>query len=185
MECELLVFRHSLTKKGDDRGKGSHLSEAGVMLAGEVGGALGKMNYVCTSDRPRSMETALAMGFAVDETVPFSCGYIAGEFEHHEQWAWQRPYTEFDRRVADRGTRLSRLALEDKQVWTRIASQLPDGGRALIISHGGSIEPVLVACCEYENFDGWGKPFAHCDGVSLSFNGVRFSKQHFRRVAEI
>src|SRR3954468_18275748 len=46
---------------------GQHLSQAGVNLARRVGEGLGPFQRVITSGLPRAFETALAMGFAVDE----------------------------------------------------------------------------------------------------------------------
>jgi hypothetical protein len=89
----LEVRRHSLTKKGAARGRGgSHLSAEGVMLARLVGASLGPFASVVTSVSPRAIETALAMGLAVDDTVELPSGYVSGEVERHQQWNWPRPY---------------------------------------------------------------------------------------------
>ena len=45
------------------------LSAEGVRLAREVGVGMGPFAFVLASLVPRTHETALAMGFAVDETV--------------------------------------------------------------------------------------------------------------------
>jgi hypothetical protein len=65
----LEVRRHSLTKKGAARGRGSHLSAHGVALARAIGADLGSVAYVVTSASPRAVETAIAMGLAVDDTL--------------------------------------------------------------------------------------------------------------------
>ncbi len=49
----LEIRRHSLTKKGPARGRGSHLSAQGVALARAVGPELGPAAYVLTSAAPR------------------------------------------------------------------------------------------------------------------------------------
>ena len=61
----LAVFRHAPTKKGEGRGQGSHLSAEGVTLARQIGADLGPFDRVYVSTIPRTMETALAMGYAV------------------------------------------------------------------------------------------------------------------------
>ena len=81
----LEVRRHSLTNKGAARGRGSHLSAEGVMLARLVGASLGPFASVVTSASPRAIETALAMGLAVDDTVELPSGYVSGEVERHQQ----------------------------------------------------------------------------------------------------
>jgi hypothetical protein len=88
----LEVRRHSLTKKGAARGRGSHLSAEGVALARLVGESLGPFATVVTSASPRAIETAVAMGFAVDDALELPSGYVPGEVDHHEQWEWPHPY---------------------------------------------------------------------------------------------
>jgi hypothetical protein len=39
------------------------------------------------------METALALGLAVDEQVSWPSGYVEGEVAHHDQWSWPKPFT--------------------------------------------------------------------------------------------
>lgn len=48
--------------------------------------------YVLASVSPRAVETAVAMGFAVDDTVAMPSGYQPREVAHHEQWSWPRPF---------------------------------------------------------------------------------------------
>jgi len=155
-----------MTKKGEARGRGSHLSAEGVALARRIGADLGGFDFVAVTPAPRTLETALAMGFAVDAVLEFACGYIAGEFEHHAQWEWSQPYTRFAELLRAR-CKLAVVAAADAEVWRRMAADLPAGGRALIVSHGGSIEPVLVACLPTADHGSWGRPLAHCDGVIL------------------
>jgi broad specificity phosphatase PhoE len=68
------VRRHSITEKS--RGSGSHLSQEGVALARRVGSSLGSFASVVTSASPRAIETALAMGYAVDDNVDLPSGYL-------------------------------------------------------------------------------------------------------------
>jgi hypothetical protein len=56
-----------------------------VALAREVGAQLGRVGHVLTSTSPRTVETALAMGHAVDD-VDMPSGYVPGEVEHHARW---------------------------------------------------------------------------------------------------
>ena len=46
-----------------------HISQDGVDLARRVGQGLGKFDRVVTSTLPRAFETAIAMGYAVDEQI--------------------------------------------------------------------------------------------------------------------
>ena len=176
----LEVRRHSLTKKGPARGRGSHLSREGVALAREVGAGLGPIAYVMTSVLPRTIETAVAMGLAVDDTIDLPSGYVPGEVEHHDQWEWARPYERYSELIARRGA-LAAVARAHRAVWTEVVTAVPDGECALLVSSGGSIEPVLVACFPDARHADWGAPFSHCDGARLSFEGNRFTAVEFLR----
>ena len=58
----LEIRRHSIRSPFGD-----HLNQTGVKLANLVGKNMGPFDRVVTSTLPRAFETAIAMGFAVDE----------------------------------------------------------------------------------------------------------------------
>jgi broad specificity phosphatase PhoE len=176
----LEVRRHSLTKKGSARARGSHLSAEGVALARLVGGSLGPFAAVVTSASPRAVETALAMGLAVDDTVALPSGYVPGEVDHHEQWRWPAPYRVYAERLG-RGGGLATVAEAHRRCWTGLVAAVPDGTAALFVGHGGGIEPGLVACLPEADHASWGAPFAHCDGARLGFDGGGFVGVEFLR----
>jgi hypothetical protein len=49
-----------------------------------------------------------------------------------------------------------------------------DGAQALLISHGGLIEPGLVAALPDWPHVRWGRGFRHCEGARLHHDGTRF-----------
>lgn len=169
----LEVRRHSLTKKGADRGHGSHLSSDGVALARRIGEQVGPVAYVVTNGLPRTIETAIAMGYAVDADVPLPSGYVPGEVAHHDQWQWPQPYVQYARLLAD-GAGLAEVAARHREVWVDAVENVADGETALTVSSGGSIEPTLVACFPDEDHASWGQPFSHCDGARLAYEAGRF-----------
>jgi broad specificity phosphatase PhoE len=177
----LEVRRHSLTKKGSARGRGSHLSAEGVALARLVGESLGPFASVVTSASPRAIETAGAMGFAVDETVELPVGYVPGEVDQHEQWRWPHPYRNYAE-LLGRGGGLATVAEAHLRVWIAVMEAMPDGGAALVVAHGGGIEPALVACLPDADHKPWGAPLGHCDGARLGFDEGRFVSVQFSRV---
>ncbi len=137
----LEVRRHSLTRKDSARDRGSHLSADGVALARLVGESLGPFASVVTSASPRAIETAVAMGFAVDDTVELPSGYVPGEVDRHEQWRWPRPYRTYAE-LLGRGGGLATVAEAHRRIWTSVVAAVPDGAAALVVGHGGGIEPV-------------------------------------------
>jgi broad specificity phosphatase PhoE len=176
----LEVRRHSLTKKGASRGRGSHLSAEGVALARAVGDELGPFAYVLTSESPRTIETAVAMGVAVDDTADMPSGYVPGEVGHHDQWQWPQPYARYARLIASGGG-LAAVAAAHQAIWARAVQAVEDGAAALVVSHGGVIEPALVACLPHADHAAWGASLGHCDGARLGFAEGRFRSVQIRR----
>jgi len=68
----LEIRRHSIRSK-----PGDHLSQQGVALARKIGEGMGPFAFVTTSTLPRAFETAIAMGFAVDEQNKLMNTYAA------------------------------------------------------------------------------------------------------------
>ena len=180
----LEVRRHASTKKGAARSRGSHLSTELVALARLVGESLGPFAVVVTSASPRAIETAVAMGFAVDDTVDLPSGYLPGEVEHHDQWSWPRPYGTYAE-LLGRGLGLAAVAEAHRLAWVAAVETVPDGAAALFIAHGGGIEPGLVACLPDADHDSWGGPFGHCDGARLGFDQGRFVSIQNSRAPEV
>ena len=178
------VRRHAYTKKGEERGKGSHLSPEGVVLARQVGEEIGPFDLVLTSPVPRALETAIAMGFAVNDQ-PEALGDLSPavweEVRHCERWAWEEPFVTFAHFVRQGGptTRMGEL---QREAWVRALESVPSGGRVLIISHGRIIEAGLVTCIPDGDFAAWGPSFRHCEGVRITFDEGRFHAVQLLRV---
>lgn len=141
----LEIRRHSIRKAG----AGSQLSQEGVDLARTVGAALGPFTLVVTSVSPRARETAIAMGFAVEEAHPFEA---------------------LARAIAPDNS-YSRHANAIAGIWRDLLTPLGDGDSALIIGHSGEIEPALVACFPDADHGSWGPSFGPCEGARIQFEG--------------
>ncbi|MES2459595.1 MAG: histidine phosphatase family protein [Armatimonadota bacterium] len=177
------VRRHALTKKGDGRGKGSHLSAEGVAQARNIGASLGRFDLVLTSQIPRTLETALAMGFAVDDQLA-ALGEIPAavwdEIGHQERWAWKDPFAQFARFAAAGGP-TAEMGKRQKAIWQTALESVPDDGCVLIVSHGRVIESGLVTCLPSGDFAAWGGPFHHGEGFQLTYDDGAFSSPQLRR----
>ena len=179
------IRRHSYTKKGDARGKGSHLSAQGVTLAREIGNHIGPFDLVLTSHIPRALETAIAMGFAVDEQLDSLGDFppeVIEEIGHHERWDWEYPFSTFALLV-ERGGPTARMGKRQQEAWMNALESTPANGSVLVISHGRIIESGLVTCVPSGDFASWGAPFLHCEGVKMNYAEGRFSDAQFRRGA--
>jgi len=177
------IRRHSYTKKGEARGRGSHLSAEGVALAREIGSQIGPFDLVLTSHSPRTLETAIAMGFAVDEQLE-AIGDIppevVEEIGHHERWAWEYPFLTFARFV-ECGGPTARMGKRQEEAWMNALEWAPANGSVLVISHGRVIESGLVTCILDGDFASWGAPFRHCEGVKMNYVEGRFTDVQFIR----
>ncbi|MFW6599191.1 hypothetical protein ACQBAU_01800 [Propionibacteriaceae bacterium Y2011] len=164
----LEVRRHSLTKKGAAREQGSLLSSEGVRLARLLGDTLPRFDHVLTGPDRRHVETAIALGHAVDEMINWPSGYVPMVVGHHDQWRWDHPYERYSELLLQ-SQELRDVADEHLQHWRRAVDQVPAGGAALVISSGGSIEPVLVRAVQGGDMAGWGSALHHLDGATLTF----------------
>jgi broad specificity phosphatase PhoE len=171
------VRRHSYTKtEADGRGRGSTLSRTGVALARQLGAGMGPFDYVLASNVPRTVETAIAMGFAVDDTVDMGgdlWGAATQEMgDRHAHWDWgEEAFPGYAELVAADGptAALGRLQV---RLWRDLLPRLPANGTALVIAHGGLIEPGLVALRPDADHREWGRAIRHCEGARLRFDGT-------------
>jgi len=179
----LEVRRHSYTKKDEARDHGSHLSSAGVALARKIGSQIGPFERVVTSDIPRTLETALAMGFAVDEIMP-ALGQLPeafwAEVGRHDHWSWPRPFARYRELIA-LGQQAAALGKVQANIWINTLEQLAPDGSLLVLSHGHAIEAGLVTCFPSGQLDELSLPFRHCEGFRASYVDQRFMKLEIQR----
>ncbi len=178
------IRRHSITKHGLARGHGSHLSAAGVRLARTVGETTGPFDLVLTSTVPRTLETAIALGWAVDEQLAVLGDLppaVLAEIGHHARWTWAAPFARFAAIVGSGGA-TARLGRQQEETWRQALEAVPAQGRVLVISHGRIIEAGLVTCFPDGAFAQWGAPFGHLEGVELQYSGSSFTQVRFLRV---
>jgi len=144
---------------------GKHLSQAGVSLARTVGAGIGPFDRVVSSTLPRAFETAIAMGFAVDERLAALASMPDGADEGTE---WSAGFSAQSRAYA-RGGRTARSARALARVFAAIVAAVPEGGSALAISHGGIIEVGTIGCLPDGDHAAWGRALDYCEGVRLTY----------------
>ena len=170
----LEVRRHTMRRK-----PGKHLTQAGVTLARTTGVGMGPFVKVVTSDLPRAFETAIAMGFAVDEQLddlaPIADEAVAAVVEEAPSFYDVVKAMQNDKTIA-------RYARKLAKVWTWIVEPLPDDAAGLIVAHGGVIELGVAGCLPDLDYSEWGEPCACCEGVRLSFDGKAFVDAKLLRV---
>jgi broad specificity phosphatase PhoE len=167
--------RHSRRSPG-----GTHLNRAGVALARRVGSEIGPFDRVVTSPSPRAVETAVALGFAVDAELRSLLAVPSAVDERLST----NPPTSFAEyiEVVRLGGPTAEFARRQESLWRTELERVPDGGRLLAISHGGVIE-FGVAAAVPEIALGWGPPLGLLEGVRLYWDGERWTGGELLRVA--
>ena len=179
----LEVRRHAHTKKGAERGRGSHLSSEGVALARAVGAEIGPFDVVVTGVVPRTMETALAMGFAVDDAIDVGIDdAFWSEVGEHEHWAWPDAFAGYREAIAAGGA-VANVGRAQRDAWSSVLNPLPDSGATLFISHGHAIEVGLVTCLGDRDLEATGSEFGHCEGFRCSYENGSFEDFEILRAA--
>ncbi len=155
------IRRHTMRRK-----PGAHLSRDGIALARLVGKTAGPYDLVVTSTIPRAVETAIAMGFEVNQTRE-DLGHLPESIA--DAIGWPSPFAHVAKVLATDGP-ASAFAQAQAHLWRHIADQLPNGQRALIITHGLFIELGTAASLPNADFAGFGDAIGYCEGITLTYN---------------
>jgi broad specificity phosphatase PhoE len=155
----LIHRRHSLRSPGD-----VHLSPEGVALARRVGAGSGHFDRVVTSPKARAVETAQAMGYAVDAEWE-ELGSLPEPVARYLERESPSTFGEYVRSVtAVDGIRSAAEALAHR--WAIELDRLPEGARVLMISHAGVVELGAAGALPDESVR-WGPTVAPLEGVRL------------------
>lgn len=152
------VRRHSIRSIPNE-----HLNQSGVQLARLVGESLGPFDRVVTSTLPRAFETAIAMGFAVDEQVEFMSTH---GFDVERDSAWPKTFAAFAERVKD-DRAVREYARKLAGYHAELENYLADGRAALVINHGGVLELGITASFPDADYGSWGRAVDYCEGARL------------------
>jgi broad specificity phosphatase PhoE len=155
------------------------LNQQGVTLARLVGQNLGPFDRVVTSTLPRAFETAIAMGFAVDEQNELMSSY--GEAVEREA---PYPLSLAGYAVVFReGRAAAKYANQLADVYAKLANYLAEGRAALVVNHGGVAELGAVACLPKADHITWGSHFEYCEGIRLFWEDGKFVNGEVLRVS--
>ncbi len=170
----LEVRRHSIRSQ-----PGDHLSQEGVKLARLVGQALGPFERVVTSTLTRAFETAIAMGFAVDEQSELMSTY---GHDVDKEAPWPMSFAEYGEAIK-RGRAATKYAKKLAKYYGSIMESISEGSSALVINHGGVVEIGVVGCLPDFDFSSWGGPVEYCEGARLFWEKGKFIKSEELRVS--
>ena len=175
------IMKYIEHRRHSHRNKPSqHLSQQGVELARRVGSAMGPFDLVITSKVQRAIETAVAMGFAVDDTndnLSFFPETVEKEISFESSFpTFAAAYKKIDA-VKTYASSLAQLLTN-----IIIDSELPENSTTLIISHGGIVEASCIGCLPDLDYSTWGGSVSYCEGVRLCFDNKKFVSAQLIRV---
>jgi len=154
----IYVLRHSARDDG-----AAHLNAAGVQLARALGDRLGPMQRTASSPAQRCLETAVALGCAVDE----EWDELALPDDDATMQELDRIATYGDAvRLVRYGRCIPSLASQLRDHIQRLIDELQDHQDALLVTHAGVVEVVAAAVCG-ESVAELGEGVGYCEGVRM------------------
>lgn len=171
----LEIRRHSMRDK-----PGAYLSQAGVELARRVGAEMGPFQCVVTSKLPRAYETAIAMGFAVNDKKKGMNTY--GEDVEAEA-PWPQSFAGYAAAAKKHGA-ARKFARKLAKYYANLMESLPEDGAALAVNHGGVLELGVIGCLPDLDYSDWGGPLGFCEGVRLTWHHGNFVEAQLLRVED-
>ena len=165
--------RHSTRLKSSP-----HLTQEGVEKARRVGETLGKFDLVISSKAPRAIETAVAMGYAVNQIME-EISMTPDNIETEVQWGMNfHQYSE----VIKQGKKTAEYSSQMALIVKDIANMVSENESILIVSHGGLIEITTIGCFPLERYTDWGAPLDTCEGIRIYLEDNEFKKIELLRV---
>jgi broad specificity phosphatase PhoE len=170
----LEIRRHSIRSR-----LGDHLNQTGITLARLVGQSIGPFDRVVTSTLPRAFETAIAMGFAVDERNELMSTY-GGAVSNEAPWP--QPFYNYSE-IIKQESAAARYARKLAKYYAGVMEFISEGRSALVINHGGVVELGVVGCLPDADFSTWGDSVDYCEGARLYWDD-KFIRAEVLRVSK-
>jgi broad specificity phosphatase PhoE len=140
---------------------------------------MGPFDRVITSTLPRAFETAIAMGFAVDEQNELMNTY-GGAVE--KEAPWPQPFADYAEIIKQHGASV-KYANKLAKYYAGVMEFISEGRSALVISHGGVVELGVVGCLPDVDFSTWGDSADYCEGAKLFWDD-KFIRAEVLRVSK-
>ncbi|MCH7760711.1 histidine phosphatase family protein [candidate division TA06 bacterium] len=165
------VRRHTQAEKWED------LTDEGRYIVGEVVKRMEKdYDIIISSPKKRAQQTLLALGYKIFE-IDKTFGTLSGEdLTYYEQKVQKvmkdeaLTLLEAYLKIPETQKILMNHGWKFTEGLRRIAARLPKNGKALIVSHGGSIEPAILTILGGESLDAMGGELGYCEGARFIFN---------------
>ena len=167
--------RHSIREKPS-----KHISLDGVNLARKVGEEMGDFDRVFSSTAPRAIETVVAMGYAVQDTLEM-LSQTPEKLENEIEWGIDfQGYID----AYHNSEVVAEYARELAIFLKNLVDEFSENSKTLIISHGGLLELSIIGCFPDIDYSFWGKPLDCCEGVRMFLEDGKFSHIELLRINE-
>ncbi|MCK4845358.1 MAG: histidine phosphatase family protein [Candidatus Heimdallarchaeota archaeon] len=157
-----------------------HLTQDGVNLARKTGEYLGVFVKVYSSSAPRAIETAVAMGFAIDDILD-EVSMTPKKIEN--EVVWGMTFEQYSN-IINKGRKTSEYAKELATFLLELIEDVHEEGSILIVSHGGLIEIAAIGCMPDLDYSKWGEPLDICEGVRLTIDKKKFVSAEILRIED-
>lgn len=155
-------------------GKSPHISKKGLLKANEIGKKLPEFDRVLSSISIRALETAIALGCSIDETINFDDAE-PNELNPIKKEQVFDLFADFKKNILE----TSFFKAYSSNLVSLISNKLKiykNTEKILIISHGGVIEYSTIGFLPTIDYLSWGRVVDHCNGVKLIFEGGKCLK---------
>lgn len=148
---------------------GQNLSRAGIDRARAAGASGPPFARVVTSPSPRAVQTAVAMGYPVDqeELVLQSFGSAISTLID-----WDAGFASWCRGAAESPV-IAAFATLQAAIWHQVVADILPGQAALIVTHGGMIEAGVMAAAPTLDWSVAGEALDYVEGVRFWFADER------------
>jgi broad specificity phosphatase PhoE len=140
---------------------------------------MGRFDRVVTSAKPRAVETAVEMGFTVDAEV-FDLGRMPDDAGIPVEPELLRSFADYAT-LFERSATMVEYARGQEALWLGELKRVPEGGRLLLVSHGGVIESGAVAAVP-KIAPTWGPVLGPLEGIRLYRDRGRWVRAEVLRV---
>jgi broad specificity phosphatase PhoE len=166
--------RHSRRDPG-----GVHLNAEGLEIARRVAPTLGRFDRAVSSPIPRAVETAEAVGFPPDALLP-ELALIPSDMDRLVESSNARSFADYVRLTEEKRSAAA-YARRQSELLRKQLEKVDDGGRLLVVSHGGVIEFGAAGACP-EDARTFGPMAGYLEGVRLFLDGREWVRGEVLRV---
>ncbi len=158
---------------------GKNLTQVGVNQAHAMTMQLPRPDRVISSPKPRAVQTAVAMGYAVDETFE-EMAKMGADVDQDLGWTETASLAMLAGRLAAPGPAHA-YARAQSALIREALTRVPDAGVLWVVSHGGVVECQLFGLLQAAAWPAHEPVFGRCEGAIVRVDADATYLQHILR----